>query len=79
MSEELSTPIRLVKHIGPVRAARLERLGVRTVRDALWLAPRRYEDRRTFQPLGRLRLGVFASVRGWVKAIGVGRTRRGIP
>jgi len=79
MPEELSTPVQLVKHIGPVRAARLERLGVRTIRDALWLAPRRYEDRRSFQPLGRLRLGDYATVRASVKAIGTGRTRRGIP
>jgi ATP-dependent DNA helicase RecG len=79
MQEALSTPVHLVKHIGPARAARLERLGVRTLRDALWLAPRRYEDRRSFQPLGRLRPGVFATVRGRVKAVGTGRTRRGIP
>jgi len=77
--EQLSTPVRLVKQIGPVRAARLERLGVRTVGDALLLAPRRYEDRRTLQPLGRLRLGVLATVRGRVKAVGTGRTRRGLP
>ena len=79
MPEQLSTPVRLVKQIGPVRAARLERLGVRTVGDALLLAPRRYEDRRTLQPLGRLRLGVLATVRGRVKAVGTGRTRRGLP
>ncbi len=65
--------------IGPARARTLARLGIRTVRDALLLAPRRYEDRRRLVPLGRLRLGEAASVAGRVKAVGTGRTRRGIP
>ena len=72
-------PVRLLKGIGPARAKCLERLGVRTVADALLLMPRRYEDRRSFTPIGRLRPGEAASVLGVVKAAGVGRTRRGIP
>ena len=71
--------IRVVKGIGPARAASLERLGVRTVADAILLMPRRYEDRRSFTPIGRLRLGEAASIQGWVKTAGAGRTRRGIP
>jgi ATP-dependent DNA helicase RecG len=72
-------PIRLVKGIGPARAGRLERLGVRKIEDALLLMPRRYEDRRSFTPIVRLRPGDAASVSGQVKSLGVGRTRRGIP
>ena len=71
--------IRLLKGIGPARAASLERLGVRTIADALLLMPRRYEDRRSFTPIGRLRPGEAASVLGRVKAAAAGRTRRGIP
>ena len=71
--------IRLLKGIGPARAASLERLGVRTIADAVLLMPRRYEDRRSFTPIGRLRPGETASVLGRVKAAAVGRTRRGIP
>ena len=71
--------IRLVKGIGPTRAGHLGRLGIRTVADALLLPPRRYEDRRAFAPVGRLRPGDLASVLGRVKSVGVGRTRRGIP
>jgi ATP-dependent DNA helicase RecG len=71
--------IRLVKGIGPTRAERLERLGIRTVADALLLTPRRYEDRRTFASVGRLRPGDLASILGQVRSVGVGRTRRGIP
>src|SRR5512143_3729842 len=67
-----------VKGIGPTRAERLGRLGIRTVADALFFTPRRYEDRRTFAPLNRLRPGDLASVLAQVKSVGVGRTRRGI-
>jgi len=73
------TAVRLLKGIGPTRAEHLGRLGIRTVADALLLMPRRYEDRRAFAPLGRLRPGESASVLGQVKSVGVGRTRRGIP
>lgn len=75
----LQTPVRSFKGIGDSRARCLERLGVRTIGDALWLPPRRYEDRRELLPIGRLRLGEFQCVAGRVKAVGTGRTRRGIP
>ena len=75
----LQTPVRSFKGIGESRARCLERLGVRTIGDALLLPPRRYEDRRELLPIGRLRLGEFQTVAGRVKAVGTGRTRRGIP
>jgi ATP-dependent DNA helicase RecG len=71
--------IRLVKGIGPGRAVSLERLGVRTIADAVLLMPRRYEDRRSFTPIARLRFGEAASIQGRVRTAGAGRTRRGIP
>lgn len=75
----LETPVEHLKGIGPSRAECLARLGIRTVGEALLLVPRRYEDRRALLPIGRLRLGAFQSVAGAVKAVGMGRTRRGIP
>ena len=75
----LTTPVDRLKGIGSSRAACLERLGVRTLGDALLLVPRRYEDRRVLLPIGRLRLGELQTVAGQVKAIGIGRTRRGVP
>jgi ATP-dependent DNA helicase RecG len=71
--------VRLLKGIGPARAERLARLGIQTVADALVLMPRRYEDRRAFAPIGRLRPGDSGSILGEVKSVGTGRTRRGIP
>ncbi|HWU36956.1 MAG TPA: hypothetical protein VN203_04855, partial [Candidatus Acidoferrum sp.] len=73
------TPVSSLRGIGPSRSASFARLGIRTLEDALLLLPRRYEDRRTLLPIGRLRLGQFHTVSGTVKAVGMGRTRRGIP
>lgn len=78
-SVTLDTPAQALPGIGPARAAQLERLGIRTVRDALVLVPRRYEDRRYLAPIGRLRPGEYSTVAGTVKTAAVGRTRRGIP
>ncbi len=75
----LQTSVRSLKGIGNSRGQCLERLGMRTVGDALVFPPRRYEDRRHLLPIGRLRLGEFQTVGGRVKAVGMGRTRRGIP
>jgi ATP-dependent DNA helicase RecG len=41
--------------------------------------PRRYDDRRTFAPIDRIRPGDAASVLGRVTSVGQGRTRAGIP
>jgi ATP-dependent DNA helicase RecG len=73
------TPLQALKGIGPARGAQLDRLGLRVVRDLLYLLPRRYEDRRQFAPIARLRPGEFSCVQGTVTAVGPGRTRRGIP
>ena len=59
-----------VKGVGPARARLLARLGVRTLRDALWHCPRAYRDRRTITPIGECResdevtaIGTITSVR----------------
>lgn len=45
-ADPLAVPVGRLPGIGPVRARRLLALGVRTVRDMLWVRPRRHEDRR---------------------------------
>lgn len=45
MRHDPAAPVQYVKGVGPRRAALLERLGIRTVRDALYYLPSRYEDR----------------------------------
>ncbi len=73
------TSVTALAGVGPARAKSLARLGITTLRDALLFAPRRYEDRRTLVPLGRLRLGQAACCAGRIKSAGTGRSRRGIP
>ena len=41
---DLRTPVKFLKGVGPKRAEALARLGVRTVGDLLYHAPRRYLD-----------------------------------
>ncbi len=51
---EPDTPIQFLKGVGPRRAELLARLGVATVRDLLYLFPRRYLDARRVTALGSL-------------------------
>ncbi len=69
------TPVQFVKGVGPARARLLDRLGVTTVEDLLYLFPRRYEDRRRLTPLGRVRPGELQTVGGRVLARGGRRSR----
>jgi len=69
--------IRYVKGVGPRRAARLAQLGIETIEDACYCAPRRYEDRTRLLAIRDLAPGEAATVRGRVLAKGLRRIRRG--
>ncbi|HHH41929.1 MAG TPA: ATP-dependent DNA helicase RecG, partial [Chloroflexi bacterium] len=53
----LDSPIEVVTGIGKARARQLARLGVRTIRDALYFFPRRYDDFSQLKPINRLEYG----------------------
>ena len=53
----LETSVSLVRGVGPKMAAALAKKGVRSVEDALYLLPFRYEDRRQLRSLDSLRPG----------------------
>ncbi len=53
----LQTPLTAVRGVGPRLAEALARIGLRTVEDALYTLPFRYEDRRTLARIGELREG----------------------
>ena len=74
---DLSTAVQYLKGVGPARARALARLGVETVGDLLAHYPRRYFDRTSTVPIGRLRPGQEATVLGEVLTAGERRTRRG--
>ncbi|MYE49495.1 MAG: ATP-dependent DNA helicase RecG, partial [Gammaproteobacteria bacterium] len=50
--------------IGPAMAGKLERLGLRTVRDLLFLLPIRYEDRTRIRPIIEIKPGQRVQIEG---------------
>jgi ATP-dependent DNA helicase RecG len=66
MNHELSTSVQYLKGVGPQRAALLDRLGIKTARDALFYLPCRYEDRSASQKIVRLKYEEMNAVSGRV-------------
>jgi len=62
----LSQPIQFVKGVGPRIAKKLERKGIKTVEDALYFLPRRYEDRRVIKKISEVRVGKVETILGEV-------------
>ncbi|MDR4493798.1 MAG: ATP-dependent DNA helicase RecG [Nitrospirales bacterium] len=69
-------PIQYVKGVGPKRAPLLEKLGVRTVEDALWCIPWRYDNRLEILPIRSVVPGTKVTVRGIVESCRVAVTSR---
>ncbi len=72
----LDTPVQYLRGIGPKRAALLERIGVKTVGQLLYLLPRRYIDRSRVAAIGELRVGNEVTVVGRILTVSSRRTRR---
>lgn len=62
----LSSPLTVLRGVGPALATTLERLDVYRVEDLLFLLPLRYEDRTTLNRIGALRPGMRCLVSGEV-------------
>ena len=69
-------PVTQLSGVGPALAARLARLGVRTVEDLAFLLPSRYEDRTRIVPIGAVRPGERAVIEGEILLTEVVRGRR---
>ena len=67
----LARSVASLSGVGPERTALLAKLDIFTVEDLLLHRPRRYEDRRHFQPIEKLVVGTPATTRGAVVAMGV--------
>ena len=77
MVKDLSDfPIQYIKGVGPKRARLLNRLGITSVRDALYYLPYRYEDRTNIQKIGDLDVGRIETVYGSVVSAEVINPRR---
>ena len=75
-SSDLQRSVQYLKGVGPRRAEKLARIGVRTARDLLYHIPHRYEDATTVARISALRPGDDATIIGRVVSKGVIPTRR---
>ena len=75
----LDSPITILHGIGPKRAERMARLGVRTIRDMLTFLPRRYDDYSELKSINRLSFGEVVTVIGRVRKTRTRRPRGGPP
>ncbi len=62
--EELAKPVQFLKSVGPRVAAKLATKNIHSIEDLLYFLPKGYEDRRTFIPLQKVRVGERVTVRG---------------
>jgi len=66
VSEPEIGELRYIKGVGPKRSLVFQKIGIRSVRDLLYLFPRRYEDRSHFASLDHLPLNEPITCRGEV-------------
>jgi len=74
---DLNSPVTSLHGIGPKRAERLARLGVRTIRDMLTFLPRRYDDYSQLKPINRLAYGEEVTIIANVRETHQRKTRDG--
>lgn len=72
----LAEPLDKVRGVGPRALLKLEKLGLKTIEDALYHLPFRYEDRRQLKPISRLRSNTQEVFFGEVLAAGEAHTSR---
>lgn len=68
-----------LRGVGPKNAALFEKLGVRTLRDLLYLVPRRHDDFSNLRPLDSLCLGDVVTVVGEIRRVAEVPTSTGKP
>ncbi|MDW7973328.1 MAG: hypothetical protein RMI01_09035, partial [Thermodesulfovibrio sp.] len=71
----LNLPIQYLKGVGPKRANLLKRLGIETVKDALYYLPTQYEDRRNKKTIFDITPGEIVTAEGSIVQINEIKTR----
>lgn len=74
----LDSPVIKLSGVGPRNAERLKRLGVNTIRDLLYLFPRRYVDYSNIKTINRLRYGEEVTIIGNVWDVSVREAKSGL-
>lgn len=69
--DELKSPVRFAKGVGPEREKLLNKLGIATIEDLLMYFPRKIEDRSATKKIMQLRHGDRATVHGRVRAVDI--------
>lgn len=73
----LDSSVQYIKGIGPKKAELLRKeAGIETIEDLLYYIPRRYLDRSSLKPIGRLEVGEIATIIATVENISVVGSRR---
>ncbi|GAB4481285.1 MAG: hypothetical protein Kow00124_28850 [Anaerolineae bacterium] len=75
--EALGRPVETISGVGDKRAEQLERLGVHTIRDLLFLFPRRYDDYSRMTMIKDLRLSEETSIIGVLERVKVVQMKNG--
>ncbi len=75
--DPLSQPVQYLKGVGPKRASLLARLGIVTVKDALYYLPFRYEDRRLQSKIAQIKYNQFTTITGQILNAELRDTPRG--
>ena len=75
----LEKPVQFVRGVGATRAAALERMGIATLEDLLYLQPRRFVDLRDFTAIAELDAERPHVVRGRLEHFRSFTTRNGVP
>lgn len=65
-----------MKGVGPRKFQLLNRLGIKTVEDLLYYFPRRYEDRRQFSHISKIKPGKVETIKGEILSVRSRRTKR---
>ncbi len=76
-AQSLATPVQYLKGMGPARVDLLDRLGLHTAADVLFLFPRDYQDLTDERPIAKLEEGRLQTVCGVVEDIELRGTRTG--
>lgn len=71
---DLNTQLSTIAGVGPKFANKLQKLGIRTVKELLWHFPFRYEDYSRIIPIGELEVNQSATIQGRVHQLTTRRT-----
>ncbi|WP_353684587.1 ATP-dependent DNA helicase RecG [Thermodesulfovibrio sp. 3907-1M] len=71
----LNLPVQYLKGVGPKKASLLKKLGIQTVKDALYYFPFQYEDRRNKKSIFDIKPGEIVGVEGHIVQINELKTK----